>query len=173
MIFTNWINTFLKRFWGWHGFCKNGLLKSQIWVLNNIFRVQGEFQMQSKSSDDFPAVADGTTQDHTEDHSNYHDSSYSNSDISNYVEFAVEEVVNASLTVLCIWFLIRAGIGFGSTTVQYFLVVYQCTIIVLIVFWCVIPLDIFNNLVFIKKSKDTSCHLGSEDDQQTRKKRAQ
>lgn len=86
------------------------------------------------SLNDFSAVTNGTAKYHTEDHPDDHDSSDANAHIPDDVQFTVEEVFNARLTVLCIWFLIRAGISYGSTTIQYLLVrADQCAVVIFIV----------------------------------------
>lgn len=131
---------------------------------------------QGSRLNDLSAVANGTTEHHTEDHPNdllrrknrlllkshsqksaylcafstpiltHHDSGNADAHVPNDVEFTVEEVLDACLTVLhtrdkrseavssrsvptritfpsdrsyrSVWFEIRAGVCYGSTTVQ-------------------------------------------------------
>lgn len=99
---------------------------------------------------DLSAVANGTTEHHAEDHPNDHDSSDADAHVPNDEELAVEELHDASLAVLGICFVFRAGANHGPTTVQYFLVGDdQCAVVAFIVGCCVEALNIFNNLVFV------------------------
>lgn len=61
--------------------------------------------------DDLPAVPYSATQHHTEDHPDNHDSSNADADIPNDVEFIVEEILDACLTILGTWFRIRTGVS--------------------------------------------------------------
>lgn len=83
---------------------------------------------------DLSAVANGTTEHHAEDHPDDHDSSDADAHVPNDEELAVEELLDACLTVLGICFAFRAGALDGPTTVQYFLVRDdQCAVIAFIV----------------------------------------